>query len=850
MKSNPNNYEDAVKILSELQSEVSQEGLNKNSEKKDAMRDKFNNTIVGTDGNGRLQHNFHIKLKDGSQVDHLCRDAWAAAHGVKSGMIDCLSAEHKVGVKTADRSLGTRSHAVRTVKELKRILADNNIEIDQRYLRAGVLDGSEAQYECCNWFDEFFKFSGDHMPNSNQIHIDNCPIKTLYKQYADECIFKVSYKVWKGIWSELFSHVKMRVYKSVTGKCKVCALLSGVRSKFKHPSLKKMATELHELHRSFYMAERQAYYEKKREALENPDEVMSVILDGMAQSHTCLPHYANQYSTVTLQQKLQGVIDHGRETFDIYLAQHSCPGGINLALHTFFLTLGKWVEEKKRFPSKIYWQIDGGPENATRHTYAFAEYLVSQTPIQEITVARLPVGHTHEDIDARFGNIWDHVKMRYNISNHLYLILSFITYLFVFSSIYTPQDYYKKLVTAFPTKTAHVTPVFAVPNYEVFFEGFIDRRFAAFAKEYDTKLVFKFEKCNDEIRYPLGVKYTYRAYTQDLVILIIDAETIPLEKRSDVGKKLNLQAIDVEVTCEPQHNGRVSGRCLLQTLPDVPITPAELVERSRLHLNAVKNVIRNKFGEKSSQLMAWTSWDIELAPQNDIVVDYFRDHPPAYPASFEPLFVRPGTGGVSADQYNVAKKRVRETLSSEGRLRAVTTDSCRATGNETYVAPYVWKDTGLPVFARRKRAKKVVDKLKCVEKCDDILIARDYTKLTNADLQSLICDVNSQFGTKFTKLGNKDTLVKNLTLAVQIARKKREELGGKADGDGNDDDHEGDGNDDDHEGDGNDDDHEGDGNDDDHESDGNDDDHEGDGNDDDLESDCNDDDLESDGNDE
>jgi hypothetical protein len=96
----------------------------------------------------------------------------------------------------------------------------------------------------------------------------------------------------------------------------------------------------------------------------------------------------------------------------MFLCTHSCPSSTNLAIHTFYLNLEQWVSEKGHYPSKIYWQVDGGPENANAFVYAFAEYLVAQTPINEIYVTRLPVGHTHEDIDARFGTIWDHCRLR------------------------------------------------------------------------------------------------------------------------------------------------------------------------------------------------------------------------------------------------------------------------------------------------------------------------------------------------------------------------------------------------------------------------------------------------------
>lgn len=57
-------------------------------------------------------------------------------------------------------------------------------------------------------------------------------------------------------------------------------------------------------------------------------------------------------------------------------------------------------------PPTIYIQIDGGSENANVFFCAVAELLVCKKIAKKIVITRLPVGHTHEDIDAFFGTIW------------------------------------------------------------------------------------------------------------------------------------------------------------------------------------------------------------------------------------------------------------------------------------------------------------------------------------------------------------------------------------------------------------------------------------------------------------
>lgn len=61
-------------------------------------------------------------------------------------------------------------------------------------------------------------------------------------------------------------------------------------------------------------------------------------------------------------------------------------------------------------------QIDGGPENANAAVLALCEYLVAQGMTKELRLTRLPVGHTHEDIDGKFGTLWRGARKRHLIT--------------------------------------------------------------------------------------------------------------------------------------------------------------------------------------------------------------------------------------------------------------------------------------------------------------------------------------------------------------------------------------------------------------------------------------------------
>lgn len=104
-------------------------------------------------------------------------------------------------------------------------------------------------------------------------------------------------------------------------------------------------------------------------------------------------------------------MEHGKE-FVAYLTYDNVKTGANLAIHTMLL---QWEAAYNRsaknpnerfMPDTLYHQIDGGSENVNKTTLAICELMVATKMVRKIVLTRLPPGHTHEDIDARFGVLW------------------------------------------------------------------------------------------------------------------------------------------------------------------------------------------------------------------------------------------------------------------------------------------------------------------------------------------------------------------------------------------------------------------------------------------------------------
>ena len=53
------------------------------------------------------------------------------------------------------------------------------------------------------------------------------------------------------------------------------------------------------------------------------------------------------------------------------------------------------------YRKNLYYQIDGGSENTAKIMLGVAELLVARRIVGHLELTRIPVGHTHEDIDAK-----------------------------------------------------------------------------------------------------------------------------------------------------------------------------------------------------------------------------------------------------------------------------------------------------------------------------------------------------------------------------------------------------------------------------------------------------------------
>ena len=133
------------------------------------------------------------------------------------------------------------------------------------------------------------------------------------------------------------------------------------------------------------------------------------------------------------------------------------------------------------------------------------EFLLAKGLIAEAYLSRLPVGHTHEDIDAQFGHIWTWFRSTPCLSL---------------------DQYREGIEECFRTSIVRLTfkDIYVVPNYFEFMRGqfdVIDR----WAKRELTVHQIYFSRVPLSVYFPLGVRVMYRDYISPRVV-----ELKPVEK--------------------------------------------------------------------------------------------------------------------------------------------------------------------------------------------------------------------------------------------------------------------------------------------------------------------------------
>jgi hypothetical protein len=199
-------------------------------------------------------------------------------------------------------------------------------------------------------------------------------------------------------------------------QCIVCFMLKQLASRAACAADRLHVKKHRGLHYKTVRLERIEYHLHRRAAQEAPWQVISIIIDGMSKWKTALPLFGRELKFSNFKaygQQLYGVLVHQdvrkpdyRGGFFGYLVDSAVHGGANLTVELLYRTLQALELERKTWAPELKLQLDNTcSDNKNDTVLAFCAFLVGTGVFRKVTLSFLPVGHTHEDIDAVFGII-------------------------------------------------------------------------------------------------------------------------------------------------------------------------------------------------------------------------------------------------------------------------------------------------------------------------------------------------------------------------------------------------------------------------------------------------------------
>ena len=169
-------------------------------------------------------------------------------------------------------------------------------------------------------------------------------------------------------------------------------------------------------HYALIYAERVEYHTLRRHAQQHPDKMISIIVDSCSKWKTELPRFTrelklgkfsahgNSLCTCLVHQNKEDTRNPGG-AFN-YFIDDAVKGGGNVTAEVIWRTLCKLQNLREIWAEELHVQLDNTTKDNKNHTvFAFLAWLVQSGNFHKVTVSFLPVGHTHEDIDALFGVI-------------------------------------------------------------------------------------------------------------------------------------------------------------------------------------------------------------------------------------------------------------------------------------------------------------------------------------------------------------------------------------------------------------------------------------------------------------
>jgi len=207
-------------------------------------------------------------------------------------------------------------------------------------------------------------------------------------------------------------------------QCVTCFLFKQLIAKCKNPEDVAEIRAHRRKHFDTVFGERVVYHQCRAWAKENPELALSMILDAQSAWRTRGPTMPREVGSggfpadfEAFGQQLYGCLVHALPGDDAhkggffgYMVDDSVRGGGNVTCEIIYKTLLNLQEQRKVWPPLLDIRLDNTTkDNKNKCVFGFMGWLVLTDVFKTVRVRYLSVGHTHEDIDALFGVLMQHL---------------------------------------------------------------------------------------------------------------------------------------------------------------------------------------------------------------------------------------------------------------------------------------------------------------------------------------------------------------------------------------------------------------------------------------------------------
>lgn len=158
-------------------------------------------------------------------------------------------------------------------------------------------------------------------------------------------------------------------------------------------------------HRDQQSQEREKLAKHRRKCFSNPEKYMGIVIDGMDQKKTRLPHWPRPPKSIDesclVQLHVVGcLVFNGELHSRVFLNYPNLHNDGNLTVTILQRVLNEWEQRPGGLPPVFYLQLDNtSRENKNNLLMTYLHMLVKKKVFKKIKVGFLLVGHTHDQID-------------------------------------------------------------------------------------------------------------------------------------------------------------------------------------------------------------------------------------------------------------------------------------------------------------------------------------------------------------------------------------------------------------------------------------------------------------------